>query len=111
MMPAMELHNTRFMQIGEGMLDNRSRLALTKVLEVLRAQFGQVEAQRLHFTIHCNSSGEVLLVPETTIPLKEVWLHRNPSALKSVRTGIAQAKNGELEEIGSFQQHADDEDE
>src|ERR1051326_307756 len=62
-MPVMELDDTRFTRVGEGMLDNRARLALTKVLEVLRERFGKdAEPQRLHFTIHCNSAGAVLLV-------------------------------------------------
>jgi hypothetical protein len=109
-MPMMELQDCRFRQIGEGMLDNRARLALSRVLELLRETYGKdFEEARLHFTIHCNRAGEILLVPETTIPLKEVWLHRNASALKSVRAGIEQAEHGVLEDVGSFQQHADDE--
>ena len=48
---------------------------------------------RLRFAVHCNHVGQILLVPELSIPLHEAWLYRNPTALKSVLTGIKQASN------------------
>lgn len=106
-MPVIELQDTRFKQIGEGMLDNRKRLGLTRVLELLRERYGDRGLEKLCFTIHSNSAGEILLVPETTIPLNEAWLHRNPVALKSVLTGIQQAEHGQLKNLGSFGQYAE----
>src|SRR5262245_32044628 len=108
-MPVTEISHTLFKQIGEGTLDNRKRLGLTKVVDMLQELFGStVQAERLVFTIHFNKDGQILLVPETTIPLREAWLHRNPGALKSVLTGLAQAEKGELQDLGSFGSHADD---
>ena len=109
-MAVMEVRDTFFTHVWEGMLDNRRRLGLKKVIALLRSRFGDVEDARLHFRIACNSAGEILLVPETTIPLNEAWLHRNPGALKSVLTGVKQAEEGDLIDRGSFAQYATDDD-
>jgi hypothetical protein len=104
----LELHDNRFRYIGEGSLDTRKRLALTKVVEMLFSRFGDIRLDKLHFTIHCNSAGEILLVPETTVPLKEAWLRNNTRALKSVMTGLEQAARGELTDLGSFERYANE---
>ena len=100
------IEDTKFELIGEAALDERKRITLSKAVELLKKHFGPVD--RLHFTIHYNRAGQILLVPETTMPLHEVWLYRNPTALKSVSAGIQQAELGELRDRGSFVQYADD---
>lgn len=100
------LEDTNFELVGVTSLDGRNRVALTKAVEALRELFGPVEP--LHFTILCNKAGQILLMPETTIPLREAWLYRNPGALKSVMMGIEQAGRGELHDLGSFARYADD---
>ncbi len=97
-----------FELLGEGALDDRNRLILTKAVEALRAQFGDA-ASELRFTIHKNKAGQVLLSPATSVPLHEAWLFKNPAALASVRRGLEQAAAGELVDRGSFAQYADDE--
>jgi len=96
-----------FELLGEGALDDRNRLILTKAVEALRAQFGDA-ASDLRFTIHQNKAGQVLLSPATSVPLHEAWLLKNPTALASVRRGLEQAAAGELVDRGSFAQFADD---
>jgi hypothetical protein len=72
---------------GEGSLDSRNRLPLTKVVEALRAQFGDAVSE-LRFTIYQNKAGQVLLSPATSVPLHEAWLFKNSTALASVRRGL-----------------------
>jgi hypothetical protein len=36
------------------------------------------------------------------IPVREMWLYRNPVALKKFREGLAQAAKGSLRILGSF---------
>ncbi len=98
--------STEFELVGEASLDSRNRVALTKAVEALRRRFGSVE--RLHFAVMCNKDGQILLVPETTIPLREAWLYQNRAALKSVLKGIEQAERGKLLDRGSFARHVDD---
>jgi hypothetical protein len=38
----------------------------------------------------------------------EVWLHRNPEALKSVLKGLEESRDGKLIDLGSFEKYADD---
>jgi len=99
------LQDNKFELIGEGTLDERNRLALTKAVEVLRAIFGG-DVKKVHFAIYSNKAGQILLSPETTIPLHEAWLFKNKAALASVLTGIKQARRGRVREIGSFAQYA-----
>ncbi len=94
--------------VGEVAVDTRNRIALGKVLELLKDRFGNLD--RLHFAIHFDDTdGQIVLVPEKTIPLREAWLYQNPMALKSVTTGIRQAAAGDLHDLGSFERHAEDE--
>jgi len=102
-----QLIDDEFESRGEGSLDSRNRLPLTKVVEALRAKFGDLS--ELRFTIYQNKAGQVLLSPATSVPLHEAWLLKNPTALVSVRRGLGQAAAGELVDRGSFAQYADDE--
>ena len=96
----------RFEPAGEGTLDDRNRVALTKAVGALRARLGDIAGVR--FDIHVNSVGQVLLSPAVSIPAHEAWLFRNPAALAQVREGLAQAKRGEKADWPSFAKYADD---
>jgi hypothetical protein len=39
----------------------------------------------------------------------ELWLYRNPEALKSVLKGLEESREGKLIDLGSFEKYADDE--
>jgi len=41
-------------------------------------------------------NGDIILTPMIEIPISEVWIQKNPSALASVYIGLEQAKNGEI---------------
>jgi hypothetical protein len=43
------------------------------------------------------------------VPVREIWLYRNPAALRKVRDGLAQAAEGKLRNLGSFAKYADEE--
>lgn len=51
----------------------------------------------------------VTLDPYTEIPLAERWLFENPEALRRVRQGIQDSKEGKLVDRGSFLQYIDEE--
>jgi hypothetical protein len=47
--------------------------------------------------------------PKDQMQKHELWLYRNPDALKSVLKGLEESHEGELVYLGSFEQYADDE--
>jgi hypothetical protein len=97
-----------FELLGEGALDSRNRIPLTKAVEALHKQFGDVLPPNLRFTIYQNKAGQVLLSPATSVPLHEAWLFKNHAALASVHRGLTQSAEGELHDRGSFTKYADD---
>lgn len=105
---AQEPVDENFKPVGKATLDNKKRIALTKAIEALRDVFGD-DLENLRFEISYNKAGQILLSPEVTVPLHEVWLYKNKGALESVRHGIEEAGRGKVRAIGSFAKHAKDE--
>jgi hypothetical protein len=101
--------NRHFRRVGEAGLDDRKRISLTKPLEFLKEKLGdQLEAE-VRFGVYVNDAGQVLLSPEVSVPMHEVWLYQNPKALKSVLKGLRQSREGKLVDLGSFAKYADEE--
>lgn len=53
----------------------------------------------------------IILEPFTEVPKREAWLYENPESLERVRNGIRQAAEGNVREVGSFSNWADQDDE
>ena len=98
-----------FKRIGEATLDERKRISLTKAIDSLRTILGDEIDPDLRFGIYVNDLGQVLLSPEVSVPVHEVWLYRNPKALKSVLKGLQESREGELVDLGSFEKYAKEE--
>ncbi len=92
--------------IGEISADSKARVTLARALKELRVLFGN-RKMRFHVAIE-RSTGRIVLTPAVTVPLREAWLYENPKALKTLRSGIAQAGRGQVVKRGSFAKHADD---
>jgi len=97
----------RFQKVGEGGIDERKRISLAKTLEKLSRLFG--EGDTIRFAIYVNDAGQVLLSPKVSVPAHELWLYRNPVALAKVEKGLADAAEGKVSDLGSFEKYADDE--
>src|ERR1700687_668164 len=97
--------------VSEREMKKRRRLSLAKALGTLKERLGELGAplEDLHFQVYVNSAGQVLLDPALTVPVREMWLYRNPAALKKVRQGLSQAAQGKLRDLGSFAKYADEE--
>jgi hypothetical protein len=105
------LLNERFKRIGDVALDERKRVSLTKALEPLKEILGnknELDAG-IRFGVYVNDAGQVLLSPEMSVPMHELWLYRNPEALKMVLRGLEEAREGKSIDLGSFAKFADDE--
>jgi hypothetical protein len=100
--------NESFRRIGEVSLDERKRVSLTKALESLKQILGGELDSAIRFGVYVNDAGQVLLSPEVSVPMHELWLYRNPEALKAVVKGLEEAREGKLLDLGSFEKYADD---
>ena len=65
------------------------------------------QASEKRYRILVNDAGQILLDPIDNVPDHEQWLWQNPTALASVQLGIAQAKAGETQSLGSFAEYAE----
>ena len=62
------------------------------------------------FTVKVDKNHRIILDPLVEIPAREKWLFDNKSALKSVRQGLQEAKEGKVHNLGSFAKHWDEDD-
>jgi len=106
-MAANEVLDEKFEQIGRVSVDAKNRVVLKKAIDMLRQQFGQESTIR--FAVATNSAGQILLSPETVVPIHEAWLYRNKQALTSVHRGLDEARKGKIRKAPSFAKHAGDE--
>ena len=60
------------------------------------------------FHIYHNGRGQILLVPQVTIPASELWLFENREALASVDRGMLESLSGKTIKRGSFAKYAKD---
>lgn len=75
--------------------DNRNRVILTPALQELNL-LNNVDG----FKTHVNpSTSEIKLTPTISIPHNELWLYKNPEALKSVLKGMEEAKVGKVKDF------------
>ena len=100
--------NEKFRRVGDVAVDERKRISLTKALESLKEILGNELDPALRFGVHVNEAGQILLSPEVSVPMHELWLYRNPEALKMVLQGLKEAREGKLTKLGSFAKYADD---
>jgi hypothetical protein len=59
------------------------------------------------FRIEYAEDGAILLTPVVFVPEREAWLYENKDAIAKVRTGLADASEGRVREVGSFADYAD----
>ena len=72
--------------------DNRNRIILTPALQELNL-LNNVDGFKAHINY---LTSEIKLTPTVSIPHNELWLYKNPEALKSVLKGMEQAKAGKV---------------
>jgi len=50
------------------------------------------------FLVHRKDGGVIEIIPAETVPAREAWLFKNPTALSAVMEGLEQAREGKLSE-------------
>ena len=79
-------------------LDARKRISLAKLLP---------NDEICSFRAYTEGN-KIILEPMAEIPAHELWLYKNPQALKDVREGLQQSKEGKVRKRGSFSKYAED---
>jgi len=89
-MKAMIIKDTDFQRVAESVKpDAKKRVVLPKT-QVMEG---------VTYHIYSNSIGQIVLDPQVTIPVSEVWLLNNPNALASVRRGLSDAAQGRVSKV------------
>src|SRR2546421_13085862 len=78
-------------------LDARNRVSLAKLLPEY-----DVSSFRAY-----TEGNKIILEPMAEIPAHELWLYKNPEALKAVQEGLQQSKEGKIRSRGSFAKYAE----
>lgn len=73
-----------------------------------RISLGVLSKNVSSFSVEVIDNGKIVLTPFVEIPKEELWLFNNKEALKSVLTGIEEAKAGKVKSLGSFAEYADE---
>jgi hypothetical protein len=85
--------DTVFKRVTEVKVDPQGRIPLGKAqVRGIQRSNGDV----MFYRVYRNSFGQIILDPQVIVPAHEVWLLKNPKALKMVIEGWEEAKNGKL---------------
>jgi hypothetical protein len=90
-----------FETVAEAEVDSRGRVSLGRA--------GAEPGRR--YRVERNVDGVLLLIPVVSIPEREMVVWRNPDLMVEIREGLEAAERGETEDLGSFQQYLDVDDE
>ncbi len=75
-----------FEPYGEVRVDSKNRITIGK----------KGGSQITSYKVYRNSSGQIILDPQVSIPAHEAWLYKNPKALAAVKKGLKAAREGRL---------------
>jgi hypothetical protein len=96
-----KFENHEFETVAETEVDSRGRVSLGRA--------GAEPGRR--YRVERNVDGVLLLIPVVSIPEREMIVWRNPELAAEIREGLAAAERGETEDLGSFGQYLNAEDE
>lgn len=89
----MTIKDKNFEKVADGVRpDRKKRVILGKI---------QIQAGVI-YNIYANKAGQILLDPQVTIPLSELWVFENKDILASIDKGMAEETAGQLVDRGSF---------
>jgi len=70
-------------------IDTRNRVHLPKALV----------RKGIRYNIYSSSDGQIILVPQVTVPASEAWLFKNPDILALAQRGLSDAAEGRVSRI------------
>jgi len=101
-----ELIQERFQHLGlSSRLDTRNRITLGQALAILKSLDGRKIDE---FEILISPTGDILLRPKTSIPTRELWIHQNPKAMKTLQKGLEDAAKGRVTKVKDLKKFTDE---
>lgn len=101
-----EFIQERFQHLGlSSRLDTRNRITLGQALAVLKLLGGRKIDE---FEILIGPTGDILLRPRTSIPTRELWIHRDPKARKTLCKGLEDAAEGRVTKVKDLKKFTDE---
>lgn len=88
----------------------RSRQDVRQVDSSGRLSLGRKKVGE-HYDFHEDSEGKITLTPVVVIPRRELWLHQNPEAKRSLLSGLADSAEGRTSDGGDFTKYLSEPDE
>lgn len=95
----------KFLHLGlTSRLDSRSRITLGQAL----IKLGILDEKMVDvFEILIGASGDILLRPRTSIPTRELWVHQNQNAMKTLKQGLKDAADGRVTKVKNLKKFVD----
>jgi hypothetical protein len=84
--------NENFTEIATKTIDDRKRISISEAMDSVLTGISR-------FKIFRGEDGDFLLRPVVEIPVQEVWLYKNKTALKMVRKGIQESSQGKAKKL------------
>jgi len=98
------VRDKNFHDVADVRVDGKGRICLARFL-AKELPSGDVAL----YKVYLNSFGQIILDPQVTVPAHEVWLLKNPKAMKMVVEGWEAAKEGKLVKAREdYSKYADD---
>lgn len=94
-----------FEQVGTTKLDTKKRVTLGTILK----KFGLLEDTPIDdFETFIGDKGDILLRPRTSIPTRELWVHKTSKVLNSIKEGMADIKAGRVTKVKNVDKFLDE---
>lgn len=98
------VRDKNFHDVADVRVDGKGRVCLARFL-AKELPSGDVAL----YKVYLNSFGQIILDPQVTVPAHEVWLLKNPKAMKMVAEGWKAAQEGKLVDAREdYTKYADD---
>jgi hypothetical protein len=92
-----------FVEVTEVKPDAKNRVCIGRQIEVVPSA--------TMYKVYRNSTGQIILDPQITIPASEAWVYQNKSVLRAIRNGLEDARDGRAKKsTEDFSQYISDED-
>ncbi len=85
---ALRVKEADFEEVTEVKPDSKNRIYLGKLVEK--------NPSNTLYRVYRNSTGQIILDPQVTIPASEAWIYKNKKVLRAIDSGLKDAAAGKV---------------